>query len=566
MGLTVARCIRLAIAALAIMLVPAATAGAASLWTVVPTNTTQTITAIAAPHAGEVIFATSAGAISYMDGSGTFQAAGVTPANPLGFTDVAMSADGTKGVAVGASGAIYRSLNSGVTWTKVTGTTERDGACPTPGATTHPLSDNLVAVKWSDTGTVFVTGTNDDVLRSTNSGASFNEVNKSAIGCRADPGGSSSAFTDMAWITPTVGFFLSNDFGAYYATTDGFTSAHHVGDAVNGFTGIDRLAIDPGSPNRAWAINDGPGSTFLQTTTDGGTDWADPDYDNNNRSLQDIAFAGGTVITVGIEGDIYTSPDGLHFYRQIAAPPNDAKDWHAVAMLNGTTAYVGGQGGVLITTNQANQVPDNTAPTGSITGPSTLAPGEFGTFTAHVADNPGGSGVDPSGYSWSARGNPERTGPTASFAFSNPGSQVITVSFRDLAGNTNTASFTVLVGGFATGGGAPTGSSPVTHKSGGATITIFKTVTVTGKKGRFIPIKLATKKPRRFKITLVTLAKHPKTLARLKVTLKKGRKTVHLGIGKQVKTGTYRLVVQVFTTGRHSRAVGKRVKQVFVLR
>ena len=50
------------------------------------------------------------------------------------------------------------------------------------------------------------------------------------------------------------------------------------------------------------------------------------------------------------------------------------------------------------------------------------------------------------------------------------------------------------------------------------------------------------------------------------VTLKKGKKTVHLKIGKNVKPGTYRLQVQVFTTGKHSHKIGKRVKQVFLLK
>ena len=36
-------------------------------------------------------------------------------------------------LAVGALGVIYRSTDSGVSWTKVTGTTELNGSCPTPG-------------------------------------------------------------------------------------------------------------------------------------------------------------------------------------------------------------------------------------------------------------------------------------------------------------------------------------------------------------------------------------------------------------------------------------------------
>jgi photosystem II stability/assembly factor-like uncharacterized protein len=564
MGPFVIRCMRASLLAFALALVPTATAAAASLWMPVATNTTQNITGIAAPHAGEVILVTSGGSISYMNGGGTFQAASVTPAAPLGFTDVAMSPDGTKGVAVGDGGAIYRSTDSGLSWIEDASPSEPTGACPIPGSTSSPLSDNLFSVEWADATTAYVTGANDDVLKSVNGGLTFNEVNKTPSSCVADPGGSTSAFTDTAWISATVGYLLSNDFGAYYRTTDGFASANHVGDAVNGFTGVDRLAIDAGSPNRAWATNEGLGTTYFQTTTDGGTDWADPDYDGNQKSFQDVAFGGGTVVAVGTEGDIYTSPDGAHFYRQIAAPPYAANNWNATAVLNTNTAYVGGDGGVLLVSTQANQIPDSTAPTGSISGPNALAVGQFGTYTAHVADNAGGSGVDPTGYSWTAPDNPARTGATATFAFQHTGPQTIVLSFRDLAGNVNTASFTVQVG--SSSGNSPTGSNPSTHSAGGSKITIFKTVTVTGTNGRFIPVKLATKKPRKFVITLVTLAKHSKKLAHMTVKLKKGKKTVHLKIGKNVKPGTYRLQVQVFTTGKHSHKIGKRVKQVFLLK
>jgi photosystem II stability/assembly factor-like uncharacterized protein len=565
MGPFAFRCIRGLVLALAVVLVPAASAGAASLWTPVATNTTQTITAISAPSATELVFVTSGGAISYRTGSGTFAAAGLSTPNPTGFTAVAMSPDGTKGVAVGALGSIYHSADSGLTWTKNAAPTELSDSCPTPGSSTGPLSDLLYAVKWSDTGTVWITGAHDDVLRSTNSGGTFTEVNKHVGSCVADPGGSGQAFTDMVWLTPSIGYFLSNNFGEYFATTDGFAHATNVGTGANGFTWDDKLAVDPSSPNRAWQIAGGGGGSYFALTTDGGSNWSQPNYDTNNVSLQDIAFSGGTVITVGTSGDIYTSPDGVNFYRQIAGAPYQSNDWHAVAMTSASTAYVGGANGVLLATSAANTIPDTTAPTGSITGPTALNPGQFGTYTAHVTDNAGGSGVDTSSFTWSAPDNPPHTGATATFAFPSAGPKVISLSFRDLAGNTNSVTLTVNVGSGSSGGG-PSGSSPSTHSTGGSKITIFKTVTVTGTSGRYIPVKLATKKPRRFVITLQTLAKHAKKLARMTVKLKKGKKTVHLQIGPKVKPGTYRLQVQVFTTGKHSHKIGKRVKQVFLLK
>jgi hypothetical protein len=123
-----------------------------------------------------------------------------------------------------------------------------------------------------------------------------------------------------------------------------------------------------------------------------------------------------------------------------------------------------------------------------------------------------------------------------------------------------------VTAGFTSSAAAPSGSNPVTHNTGGATITIFKTVTVTGRNGRYIPVELGTNQSRRFKITLLTRAKHSHRLANLNVTLKNSNKTVHLKIGRKVKTGTYRLRAQVFTTGKHPHRVGKRIQQNLVVK
>jgi hypothetical protein len=44
-----------------------------------------------------------------------------------------------------------------------------------------------------------------------------------------------------------------------------------------------------------------------------------------------------------------------------------------------------------------------------------------------------------------------------------------------------------------------------------------------------------------------------------------GTSIVRLPIGANVTSGTYRLVVRVYATGRHGKPLGKQVKQVFVL-
>src|SRR5436309_1246317 len=95
------RSTRLAIVLIA--LIPATAARAASIWTPLNSGTTQTISAIAWPTATTLVFTTTGGQILHQTSPGAFAQSTVTPAAPFGFTDIAMSADGTKGVAVGPS-------------------------------------------------------------------------------------------------------------------------------------------------------------------------------------------------------------------------------------------------------------------------------------------------------------------------------------------------------------------------------------------------------------------------------------------------------------------------------
>jgi hypothetical protein len=447
----VARCFRYALVALA--LIPAAAARAASIWTPVSTGTTSTITAIAAPKAGEVVFVTANGEIHRLAGS-SFVSSTVTPANLLGFTDVAMSPDGTKGVAVGSSGSIYSSNNSGASWTADPKPLEPTGVCPSPGPGTATLADDLISAKFADATTVYVTGANNDVLKSTNGGANFAEVNKSPGGtCKANPGGTGQAFTDSFWLDATHGSFISNDFGPLFSTSDGLaTPVTGKTGGPNGFNYRDQIAVDTGDPNHIWAISGGTGGSYFAVTSDGGNNWHDLNYDRNQVGFRDISAIGQTVVAVGDSGDIYTSPDGSNFFRQIAAPPNATTNWRAVTVLNSTTAFVGGAGGVLLVSTQANAVPDTTAPTGTIAGPKSLAPAQFGSYAVNAVDNPGGSGIDPTSYVWSTPGLPNQAGsPTAKFAFSDIGAHLITVSFKDLAGNPGSASITVNVAALAPG-------------------------------------------------------------------------------------------------------------------
>ena len=593
-----ARSIRLALLLSVLALVPAAAANAASLWTPITTGTTDNITAISTPTAGELVFTTSDGHIYYLNSGGTFTQATLSPTTTEDFNSVAMSQDGTNGVAVGNDGTIYYSSDSGEQWTAVTPKPQdyTSGDC-TGWSNKGTLTDALYSVKYvpgtAPPYTVYITGNNSDILRATDDGGAgqptFTEINKSSTPfanpanteypyCLADSGGGGGqAFTDTAWINSTTGYLLSNSFGDYFGTTDGLTDTAggttevSADGSLNGQTQPpgNKLALDLSNPSDAWDAGSGGFTEGIEYTTDGGIDWNTATYANANESntLNDIASEGTTVVAVGDNGDIWNSSDGVNFNDQVAAAPNSTTDWNAVAMVPGTTtAYVGGNNGAMVATTRANEPPDQTPPTGTITGPASLATGQFGTYTLHPVDNASGPGLNTSSYVWSIPDQSAQKGTTATFAFSAPGSHTVTATFSDLDGLSNTASITIKV--TAPAAPAPSGSGQHNTTTGGATVGIYRKVKVSGSKSRYIPIYLLDKTPRKFVITLLTVkhkGKKQKTLAKLTTTLKKGHKSVHLKLPNSVKSGSYELQVRLYTTGKHPKAVGGRIKQLFVL-
>jgi photosystem II stability/assembly factor-like uncharacterized protein len=367
------RVLAMSAVAFALALIPAANAAAASIWTPVASGTGGTISAIATPKAGEVVFTTTAGKIFHSTVGGAFAEASLNLPMALAFDDVAMSPDGTVGIAVGEAGSIYRSGDSGANWNRVNGTTAWTGECG--GGSNSVLAENLFSVHFASASVIYVTGANDDVLKSVNGGTTFSEVNKDSSSCLIH-----SSIGDSAWREPNVGYLVSNYFGALWRTTDGFGGGvggtTQIGSSVNGFEGRDRLALDADDPLRMWATNPGLGTSYFRYSVNGGVNWESPTLTDGatKTSFLDLASGIGTnVVAVGAGGAIYTTTNGVNFVPQPADAPNAANTWEAVAFQPGSaTAWVGGTNGVLLTTAQANfepQEPSSPPPSGATTAP-----------------------------------------------------------------------------------------------------------------------------------------------------------------------------------------------------
>jgi hypothetical protein len=441
--------IRLALVAAGALAAIPATASA-GIWTPTASGTTADITAIDYQAPDRLWYATAAGKIFK---NGTQQLNAPTAS----FNDLAMNPSGTLGVAVANAGQLYHF--NGATWSLIplTNASYTDatpcngGVGPLPK--TFTPTGNLTAVAWSSDTTAYVTSVDRGVvLKTTNGGASWTDASRRVDGsCFVD--GSSSIVTDVKTLPGTdLVWFVDNGFGARHISSNGLASSTlRQGDsAVNCPGKRPQLAIDTDNANRSFVVDRCEGSLVFGYSADAGTTYdLAPDYVNGNgdglSGLNDVAIAGGSALAVGNGGAILVSNNGRDAYFQRADGGDATNDWLAVDKFDANHAAVGGRGGRLLLSSTASATPDVVAPDGTVSGPVAVTAGVPAVFTANVADNAGGSGIDPAGFAWSATGVPAATGNPATLTFPSAGYYSVKVDFRDLAGNAATASISVVV-------------------------------------------------------------------------------------------------------------------------
>jgi hypothetical protein len=449
-------------AAIAALLLSTASASA-GIWTPQASGTTQEITAIDYRAVNDIYVATANGQI-LRNGTVQLNAPGVT------FTGIELNPSGTAGLATATLGKLYR--YNGTTWSLVNlANTTRNHSCPGSGffLQTATPTGNLTGVSWKDDTTAYVAGADRGVLlKTTNGGTGWFDVSRRSDGtCFADPG-FGAILSDVATVkgTDTV-YVLTDSFAARRISSDGFASpaAERNTTAVNCFDVAMKIAVDQDSPNRSVAVGKCAGSLSNGFSSDGGTSYElGFDYANGSGSnittLYDVAIGGGSAIAVGDGGTILLSPDGLKGYFQPADGAEATTGWRAVDKFDLNNAAVGGVGGKLVVSTQANTIPDLVAPSGTISGPVTATAGQAVTYTANVADNAGGSGINPASFAWNATGIPAATGNPVSITFPSAGFYTLRVGFKDLAGNAAEATLSVNVSAAAP---APSGSTTVTR-------------------------------------------------------------------------------------------------------
>jgi hypothetical protein len=441
---------RLAVVAVAaLMLLPAASARA-GIWTPIPSGTVQDITAIDATP-GTTVYGTANGQI-LKDGVLRASFPGVT------INDIALNPSGTRGVAVGPGGKLYVSADGGLTWAlkSLTNTTWAlpSGCSSSPGAAVGRATPtgSLTAVAWASDTVAYVTSVEDGVvLKTTNGAATFDDASRHADRtCFLDP---YDTITDVDALPGSdLVWFVEDFFGTAYTTSNGLTStALKLGDGgVNCYDHAPRIALDHDNPNRAFMVDRCSGNLSFGFTQDAGNHWdMGLDYQAGQGSslsgLNGVSVAGGSALAVGNAGAILVSPDGANAYFQRADGTDATNDWLSVDKADASHAVVGGRGGRLLTSASANAIPDVVAPAGTVSGPTSVTAGVPVTYTANVSDNAGGSGVDAGSFAWSASGLPGASGNPVTVTFPSAGFYTLNVGFKDAAGNAASASIGVSV-------------------------------------------------------------------------------------------------------------------------
>jgi hypothetical protein len=477
------------LAAVLTSLVFAGAAQAATIWTPINSGTSDTISAIDYQSPTRFWYATTNGRIAYFNGSAFVAGSGVTPGENI--TDLAFQptsvagnpgSAGLYGYAVTSNGHVWQSANGGVSWTMLAAPLTRSDCSTT--SSVAPETE-LNAVSWASSTVAYLLGDNNTLLQSPAANsptAAFAEINKVGNGtCQAQSNASTDNLTDATFLpgNPSDGLIVTQDFGTLYGTSNAFASGTQVtNQTVNNYKGDPRLAQDAGNPNRVWVADHQPGgggcNLCLVLSTDGGTNTTGatfPGDENPVLGLYDISSRGGTEVAAGSGGEIFNSVNGTDFFLNRADGPLRTANWRAEDAYDATHAAVGGEGGALVVTAEANQ-----------TKPAPPAP--------------------------------------------------------------------------------PSGSKGVTTTIGGATITIFKVVTVTGRNARYVPVNVSVRSGR--KLT-ATIQNGKKKLGQATITFKrKGHGTLHVKLSKKVKPGRYTIVIRVLTP--KDKQVGRQLKITFTLK
>ncbi len=351
----------------------------AATWTEIPSGTTADITAIEYQSADRFWFGTGEGRVFKRVG-GTFQEKSFVPGAAI--KDIEFQDGGSVGFAVGTNGTVLRSRDGGDTWAQVTGLRGGSTTSATNCGANEDIGD-VDSVRFAGNARAWLFAGGSQVYRTPDSataldvGASgtWQWINDAGAGaCRL--GGD----VDDAFPIPGSNaiYFIGQSFGQVFFSSNALrtNAATKPGSAGNGFAQTRRVAGDPSNANRMWALVPyGEGGSYYARTTDGwasATGWTIANGDNSQFTRgESLDFSGGTLLAAGSAGMILESTDGASFYLDPVGGSLATNDWKSVGLASAVDGAIGGVGGKLLVSTNANVLPLPPAPP----APPTPGPG-----------------------------------------------------------------------------------------------------------------------------------------------------------------------------------------------
>jgi hypothetical protein len=429
----------LAALAAALGLLVVAPAARAEIWQPVATGVTADIDALEYQGANRLWIATSDGTL-YRQVGGRFVAQLRRPGTR--FTEISFQPGGGPiGLATGnvdKVGHLYRF--NGSSWSEVSlvGTTWSH-LCPGtggpyPAGTPHA---RLWSVTWVSSSVAYVnvnlTGV---ILRSVDGGLSWQDASRQEDGtCRVP-----APTTDLAALPGDPNrLALVSLTGDLYATSDALaTPAVRRGGVACNASAVRRLAyVSSGLLFQTTACG---AADALLRSSNGGTAFAPLPLVNapgmgSPGGMLDLDASGGTLLASG--GSVLVSLDRARAIHRFANGVSSARQAELTGPISGAVA---GSGGSLAVTNRLNLAADVTAPQVSIIGPSQVAALGIATFAAAVADEPGGSGIEPGSVTWRVGSTVVGHDSTFTSSFRTVGGlYLVRLTAADRAGNVTTS-------------------------------------------------------------------------------------------------------------------------------
>jgi hypothetical protein len=417
----------------------------AEIWQPVATGVTADIDALEYQGANRLWIATSDGTLYRQVGS-RFVAQLRRPGTR--FTEISFQPGGGPiGLATGnvdKVGHLYRF--NGSSWSEVSlaGTTWSH-LCPGTGGP-YPAGTpqaRLWSVTWVSSTVAYVnvnlTGV---ILRSVDGGVSWRDASRQPDGtCRVP-----APTTDLAAFPGDPNrLVLVSLTGDLYSTSDALaTPAVRRGGVSCNAAAVRRLVyLSSGLLFQTSAC--GAADALLRSSNGGGAFAPLPLVNapgmGTPGTMVDLDASGGTLLAAG--GSLLVSLDrarAIHRFASGVTSPRQSE------LTSPTSGAVAGADGSLAITNRLNLAGDVTAPQVSIGGPSRVAALGVVTFAAAVADEPGGSGIEPGSITWRVGSTVVGHDSTFTSSFRTVGGlYLVRLTAADRAGNVTTREQRVTV-------------------------------------------------------------------------------------------------------------------------